>query len=200
MKFDNEKELENILVDVHKKTGLCHVLDESVGRLYQQFNLPGYGVIDLLGVDVCPYSPTEAYVGVTIYELKNTPITAGDAAQIARYFQGMRRYFDVVHGVNISPSGNCNTERVIFHLKGVLVGPGYSNSDVCWIVDASPWLSCYHFSLGPSGIKYEDSSGWYNENETEGEIDGLDLKADIEGVLQGCDSYIKKNSKAKECK
>ena len=171
MRFDNEDELERILMSYHENSGFCFVTNEEVGHLYQQVNIGPYGIIDMLGVTI----ETEPYmvsVNIIIYELKLNSIKAKDVVQISRYYKGVSEYLwnaysigrEVINSELCARTFNrkCGKRcRVEVNLKGILVGKQYDmTSDVCFLVDSIPWLSCYHYSLGAEGIDFELDENW----------------------------------------
>ena len=163
MKFDDERELEKLIVEMNKEQGYCAVADEVVGAMVRQVKLPGYGIADIVSVCV-DADPGGVNIVVNLYELKNTTISCRDVAQISRYYTGIKRY---INNVYLARIGHSQGKGGVFtvSIRGLLVGGGYADNDVCYLIDSIPWLECYHFSIGAKGVNFELSSGWYNKEE-----------------------------------
>ena len=166
MRFDNEAELERILLSYQKESGKCFVTGSYVDFLYQQLGIGQYGIIDLLGVRVLA-DPAAIFININIYELKINNIKLKDVAQISRYYQGIIEYLENAYSV---PEVCVNNDlcvrrhnklqgkrcRIEVDVRGILIGraydlPGY----VCFLVDSIPWLDCYHYSIDRDGVKFE---------------------------------------------
>lgn len=196
MKFDDEKELENLIIESHNKNGVCPVSDCGYDSFEQQANLKGYGTIDILGVSgINDYDGI--YLSITIYELKNRNITEKDVSQISRYYRGFLKHLEDHYEINgFDSDGNGKGNNLNITVQGILVGSGYDGGDVCYLVDAIPWLSCYHFSIGINGVKFDLSGGWHSKNEADGRyiIGGID----IEDIIKYCGAVQDKENAEKE--
>ena len=149
--LESEKELEDFL-----HLSLDEHLEINSGDVYRQVNIPGYGVVDLLSVNIGGDwdERCRPLIAVTIIELKKGDIDFNALGQICRYKVAIERFFEKSkHYYNVE-------------VRGILVGSGYTSGDICYAVDSIDWLSCSHFSMDlASGITFEDSSGWYSTDE-----------------------------------
>ena len=129
------------------------------GKCYRQVEVKGYGVIDLLYIDVSPGSLCPQ-IDIHIVELKKDNIDLSALGQICRYKTGMDRFIDKLKG----EKGSKYFQNL--EIRGILVGSDYASGDVCYAVDNIDWLTSYHYKLDlGSGIDFEESSDWYNSGE-----------------------------------
>lgn len=166
--LDSEKELEDYLSHI-MKSGYSPVTEEHIDKVYRQFDLGGYGVIDLLSVSYVD-DGNEVVHEIRVIELKKGPIKSDHIAQIARYKRGIdtfiERSAEDLNGIDIS-----------YHL----VGDGYAEQgDVQFLADSCEWLSVHHYKFDlEGGVKFEESYGWVRTNATYAGIkELLDWKPD----------------------
>jgi hypothetical protein len=156
----SEKELEDYLFAL--KTGKNPL--EIYGKCFRQVNLDGYGIIDLLYVEIEPsYSPNkhEQYpdVTITIVELKKGLIDFTALGQLCRYKRGVERFLSIREKQRWSTYENIK-------VKGILIGKDYASGDICFAIDQIKWVKCWHFDFNlKNGISFEESSGWINTDE-----------------------------------
>ena len=156
----SEKELEDYLFSL--KINRNPLLVD--GKCFRQVNLGGYGIIDLLYIDIkseCapPEYPQYPYVTITVVELKKGSIDFSSLGQICRYKRGLERFLSQ----QINKRYHI-TSRI--KVEGVLVGSDYANGDICYTIDQINWLECWHYNLDlKEGIELEHSTGWYRDDE-----------------------------------
>lgn len=157
----SEKELEDYIYDTE-----CLKEFDVYGKYFRQVNVGGYGVIDLLYVNIERYPFDLPVINITIVELKKGTIDPSALEQICRYKIGLTRYIDSLNIRNPQVKENIN-------IDGVLVGSGYSNAgDICFTIDSIDWLRCIHYDVAlKDGISFDESCGWYKTNES---FSGLD--------------------------
>lgn len=186
--LENEKELENYLFELSKRTepDFEHPLD-TYGKMFRQIEIKGYGVTDLISI----YSE-ERYcdkksvvVHVQIIELKKGKIDLVAVGQISRYVQGIQRIIDAN---DITREFKKTHIPIEFEITGTLVGNGVADGDVCFLIDSIPWLVCYSYNVSLNkGIEFNLESGWYNTGE---DTEHIPLKAEIQRlIISGAKSY-----------
>ena len=109
-----------------------HPLD-SYGKSYRQVEIKGYGIIDLLYIDISP-APITPQIDITIVELKKDNIDLNALGQICRYKVAMERFIEKMQEGKHSRHLRC------LNIRGVLVGKDYSSGDICYAVDCMEWL------------------------------------------------------------
>jgi len=187
MRFEDEKELEDLIVSFHAKKKFSPVTDEGYHKFLRQVLIKGYGVADIVAFDVfC--DPGGVQIRVVIHELKNRLLNEKDVSQISRYFVGVTRYFEKNYGVDFCGGHEYEGPEITISIKGALVGSGYDGGDVCFLVDTIPWLDCYHFVLDVDGVKFEESRGWYKKDEPDSKykFGDFDLDEMIQAVSKEC--------------
>ena len=159
MLFEDEKEMEDIVFQA-MRDGRCLCTGEIYSHVFRQFEIKGYGVIDILCLSLAK-SCTTINVDIHIYELKNANINHQAIMQIARYKQGVERYIknQFVTTAKRKQAANVN-------IYGHILGLGYaSQEDICFLVDSIPWLDCFFCAITKDGVFFKKSSGWYNKAE-----------------------------------
>lgn len=127
---------------------------EIHGELLRQFDLPGYGKVDLLAWAVDGYRPPLYFdqkllkrdIDVTVVELKRGPIKLDHVVQICRYIRGVQELFRDTRLSNV----------YTLHVNGILVGKSIDKSEqLQWVVDLVPWLDLCTWSIDlESGIRF----------------------------------------------
>lgn len=166
----SEEELEDYLFEV-ANTGRNPI--DAPGVCLRQVNLKGYGIIDLLYVNVSHEEGPDGsgfHVDITIVELKKNHVDLSALGQICRYRQGMERY--------LGHFMRKEKEWITSNIYGILVGIDYADGDICYAVDSIRWLQTYTYSLSlEDGAEFKESVGWFNESE---DFKGLaNIKKDI---------------------
>ena len=161
MQLTSEKELEDYLY-AYNQGSESHPLrsyKEGYGIIFKQLKIEGYGVIDLLLVEIIRAQPTPI-IAVTIVELKKDKIDLNALGQISRYKIAIERFFKELRNLrNVEYFEN-------LEIKGLLIGSEYADGDICYTVDAIDWLECQHYDLDmASGITFNTSKGWFNNKE-----------------------------------
>jgi hypothetical protein len=152
-----EEELEDYLFKYDSSDGDSPM--GTYGKVYRQFEIKGYGIIDLLYVDISP-GCNFPVIKVVIVELKKDKIDFNALGQICRYKVALERFFD-----ELREKKDCKYFEEL-EIHGVLVGNKYANGDICYSIDTIDWLECYHYEIDLScGAEFRESSGWYNEGE-----------------------------------
>lgn len=161
-----ESELEDYLFnwkETQPEKGDSFGIDEHpinvYGKCYRQVEIKGYGIIDLLYIDISPNN-TFPQIDIRIVELKKDNIDLSALGQICRYKAGLERFIDTLK----DKKGSKYFQNL--EMSGILVGSDYATGDICYAVDTIDWLECYHYKLDLGvGITFEESSGWYSTEE-----------------------------------
>lgn len=157
--LENEKELENYLYTLVVDHNEDHPLEVS-GKAFQQVELKGYGIMDLVYLDSYGDVPRTSTVKITIVELKKGKIDLVAVAQISRYKQAIERLIERHHARDNKPI------RIIIEVEGILVGSGMASGDVCYLVDSIDWLRMFSYDLSlKNGLTFKSEQGWYNVDE-----------------------------------
>lgn len=149
--LETEKELEIYLMgkDVNP-FGLT-------GKSFNQVEIKGYGVIDILNINIEPHPYSKPLLEITILELKKGKIDYNAIGQISRYKTAIDRllsHWEVEEKFSVE------------EISGILIGETYTNGDVCFLGDNISWLTVYEYNIDFNyGIKFKESSGWRNTNE-----------------------------------
>jgi hypothetical protein len=165
--LESENELENFLVELYNS-------DEwplpGGGQLFRQVKVSTYGIIDLITVEI-EAGVKVPNICVTIYELKKGKIDLTAVGQISRYKTAVERFLD-------ASVRNGRGEKIYdYTVFGVLVGDGYANGDVCFVVDNADWLCFYEYELSlKGGIGFNHDEGWKNTDE---DLTSLPLAKDL---------------------
>jgi hypothetical protein len=146
--ISNEKELEDYLFSQPESPIGCY------GKCFRQFEIKGYGIVDLLYVDIDYNGKVRPLIQIKIIELKKDKIDFNALGQISRYKIALERYF------------NNSTHYFNYDIEGILVGSKYASGDICFTIDSTEWLSCYLYEVNLlEGITFECSEGWFNKGE-----------------------------------
>ena len=135
---------------------------EVYGKPFRQVNITGYGLIDLLYIDISEIdldrnNKIRPYIKITIVELKKDKIDLNALGQICRYKTAIERYLR---------ENNQFDQHGYITIEGVLVGNGYASGDICYAVDQMEWLHCWHYKIDlKKGISLDPSHGWLNSGE-----------------------------------
>jgi hypothetical protein len=145
--FESEKEFEDILMDNEE------ILSGEFGGccFYNQVNLFGYGVADIVGFSAETDS-FNTYLTITVYELKVGKIDSKAIEQICRYRTAINRFVDI----------KFNGKRTNIDVRCVLIGSKMSSGGCCYVADAIDCLSVYSYDINPlTGISIKGNNGWY---------------------------------------
>lgn len=168
--LDNEKELENYLFSLVVEDDEEHPLDVR-GKVFQQVELKGYGVMDLVYLSYCGESRI-ATIKITVVELKKGKIDLVAIAQISRYKQAINRFIE---------SNQIETNKIIpihVEVEGVLIGSGIASGDACFLADSIDWLRVYSYDLTlKNGLTFKCEYGWYNVAE---DLSAIPIKKSIQ--------------------
>lgn len=104
MKFDSEKEMEDLIYSHYQETGRVIIDDHYPQYFKRQLNIGDYGIIDLISMSIEPKEVSKGRdrcVFAKIYELKNGPITIDAVSQISRYRTGLVDAFRAIEGFDL---------------------------------------------------------------------------------------------------
>ncbi len=162
IELDSEKELEDYLYE-HMIYGYCPVSCEPIHQVYRQYDLGGYGVVDLVTLKQSDIDG-EKHMHFNIIELKKGEIKADHIAQISRYYAGVKKYLT---DKRESPIG--------LSFGFWLVGEKYNNNnDVMFLADNISWLTVYTYDfLLDNGINFRTGGTWERSGATLNGIEKL---------------------------
>jgi len=89
-----EKDLEDIIWETDNEKLRERGIYIS-GKKYRQFKIGNYGIADIVTFDrsYLPFSKTNPYLVITVYELKKDKIGISAFLQAIKYIKGLQRYF-----------------------------------------------------------------------------------------------------------
>lgn len=159
-----EKEIEELVGEV-LENGIHRGLNEGEHKIIRQFNLPGYGVIDLVAIPI----NYEEDVTIDIYELKRDKIDVNALMQLCRYLKGFKNYIE-----KFKRDGKIRKNRNI-NINGYLIGKEIEESgDFVYLMNyISENISVYTYGLSiENGLEFELESfdGYCNKKQLK-EID-----------------------------
>lgn len=146
MKFESEKELEDILQDSWFDTGFVFGDGGQEDYLLRQINVEPYGIIDLLGISL----DYDNFI-ITIYELKNTAITKSHIAQISRYRTAIKKILEKYF-----------SKQKFVTVNGVIVCTGAGTGDIVYLYDNINWLTVKTVDICVDGLLFDDHYNWYS--------------------------------------
>lgn len=194
MRFDSEAEFEGLIVEHHKNSGVCPILDETTQKMYRQINIPGYGVVDIVSVDVYA-DPGGVSCSIVLYELKVVPLADSHISQISRYYQGFIDYLERFYGFVWKGHGigklYCDDIEISVNISAAIVTQKDPNiSDACYAIESSDWLRWFVFKLDiAKGVVFEEQDGWYATSRTQKKLceDRFNFDCLLE---QGIETYV----------
>lgn len=165
MAIITEKELEDYLFEwtpndpYEEEEG--HPLGFNYENILRQVNIQGYGIVDLLSIDITCQGELMPCIDINIIELKKGIIDYNALGQICRYKAALDRFFADLRRLK----GHKYLKNL--NVTGTLVGSDLNQQgDLCYAVESIPWLSLYTYELDlREGITFELSSGWHNPSE-----------------------------------
>jgi len=155
--FPSERTIEDYVFQRISSVGECPVSGDLVDLVVRQYDLKGYGVIDVLKISISPFE-----IRITVLELKNENLKESHVGQLARYMTGVtrlatryRRFLDAGWKIFV---------------EGELAGPLDSSSgDFVYLRNVLPQhISIYELTLDMEyGLSSSPvSTGWHNRNES----------------------------------
>jgi hypothetical protein len=151
--FESEKEFENLLMEFSDTLLVDNIGD---GSYISQVELPGYGFIDILGIDCREVEGVYTFY-LTVIELKKGCLDFNSVQQICRYIQGLLRATKSVP----------KNKKYAYKIRGVLIGSHIASGDVVFVMDQLHHLQVKTYNIHPiNGIQFEDQSGWFNQDES----------------------------------
>jgi hypothetical protein len=170
----SERELEDLIYNTIKQPGGFEKLDKKgldvVGDVYRQVNIPPYGIIDLLSVDIDTAGDNDRLcINVDIYELKIIPLKYEHLGQVFRYKTAIERLIR-----------NINDYRFNYMVRCTLIVPQIDNNDdIVFLLNGLSQLGfrIYTYEYTIDGIEFnQDGCGWYNKGEDFSKIDVSPVK------------------------
>lgn len=162
----DEKELEIYLMETEEDHfGLA-------GRSFNQVEIKGYGIIDILNINIDTGPQCKPYLEITILELKKGKIDYNAIGQISRYKTAIERLLS---------HWGVENKFIVGEISGILIGETYTNGDVCYLGDNIGWLRVYEHNINiEHGIEFKETHGWHSTSEDFSKIPLLDaLKRDL---------------------
>ncbi len=154
----NERELEDY---IYHELSNREISDENIcdfisGIPQRQFQITGYGVIDLITFDVSP-GDHKPLLTIEIIELKKNEIDYNAIGQISRYKTAIERSIQSI---------NKFYKHFEVEIKGFLIGSHIGNGDVRYVLDNMKWITTLSYELTlQEGISFQDHIGWYRPDE-----------------------------------
>lgn len=160
-----EKDLENIIWDnAQTREGREKLFSRGLdirGKLFRQVNIGGYGIADLISVEIDRGRWGDDVI-VTIYELKKEQINVDTLIQACRYYKGIQRFVDARYGDAI--------EDFDLTIKITLIGKTIeTQSDFVFLLnrcidDCNISVHTYKYDI--DGLIFEEVyGGWYKTKE-----------------------------------
>lgn len=184
-----EKDLENIIWDnAQTLEGREKLFSRGLdirGKLFRQVNIGGYGIADLISVEI--ERDRWGYdVIVTIYELKKEQINVDTLTQACRYRQGIQRFVNARYGDAI--------EDFYLTINITLIGKTVeTQSDFVFLLNRcidDCNLSVYTYKYDIDGLCFEEVCGeWHKAKEKLDAVDfdlskmSMDDKKQMLGIL-----------------
>lgn len=156
MNLDNEKELEDYLVDdCHELGGKKYFHDSITGEMFadevRQLKIGAYGIADIVRLN---YHDQRNTFQVQITELKKGILNKDGLFQICRYKRGLERYVSALK----------KHKGISFEVEffGVLCGSGIElSTDFVYAAEQVDWLELYTFSICiEHGISFDFQKGF----------------------------------------
>lgn len=150
----NEKELEDYIVEL-LDDGVFEYID---GEPFRQVSITGYGIIDILVIDVEHITSETTFLHIHIIELKKGKIDLSALGQICRYRKG------IINAINKNPE---IFGKYKFDIKGYLIGSEIElNGDFCYVPENIDWLSILIYELSLSqGLMFNEADMDYFSNQ-----------------------------------
>lgn len=160
--FPSEAFIEDYVTAYIREHKECPISGECVHRYYRQYEIKGYGIIDLIKLSFDEDSCT-----VTILELKNEPLKESHYSQLARYMAGANR---------IKERLLIKYPHARIYIAGELAGPyDISKNDLVYLNQLCEDINIYDLSLLMSegfAAQHISKEGWHNTSENLSKSDG----------------------------
>lgn len=85
--LDSERELEEYIVELIERTGMCPLDVETYQYVFSQVSLGAYGIADIIKVRF-----DKDYISVVIMELKKDVVDVNTVLQVLKYYKGLIRF------------------------------------------------------------------------------------------------------------
>lgn len=175
LEFPSEQFIEDYVWSKLQNEGVCPVTDHITELAFRQKEIYGYGVTDIIKIDLCP----SGMIYIKILELKNQPLKPDHIAQLCRYMEGVKR----IANRYIRRS----KEKLYIDVSGELAGPfDSSRNDVVWLAQNLDNITLFDLSIDVEKGFRSDAigSGWYRESEN---LTGY--KDEVKQIVDTCAKY-----------
>lgn len=188
-----EREIEDFIyngfLEGNKK--ITEVFPDHI-NIYRQFELKGYGVVDLLTIDdvyfVSGERVSELIIRINIYELKVGQLKYEHISQVYRYKTALYR---------ICEKHSCSSNIKIIISPYLIVENIDVNSDMVSLLNWLRDLTIVTYKYDLDGISFEyGNSSWYSTKEDLHKAEQL-LKNDIKTIIK---SIIRENKEVQNTK
>ena len=150
-----EKDLETIIWESDNEKLQEKGLDIS-GKKYRQLRIGNYGIADLVTIEKCyyPFSSSEPYLNITVYELKKEKAGISAFLQAIKYCKGIKSYLEIkkpniLFKLNVVLcSKKIDTESDYIYLCDLI-----SSSDDSNLLNS---LTNYSFKFSIDGIEFKE--------------------------------------------
>lgn len=169
-----EKDLENIIWDnAQTREGREKLFSRGLdiqGKLFRQVNIGGYGIADLISVEIDRGRWGDDVI-VTIYELKKEQINVDTLIQACRYYKGIQRFVYARYGDAI--------EDFDLTIKITLIGKTIeTQSDFVFLLDRcidDCNISVYTYKYDIEGLRFDEVYGGWCKTKEKFDAVGFDL-------------------------
>lgn len=155
VEFPSERAIEDYVWKQLENGQPCPISGDAHNFCLRQKEIKGYGVTDIIKIDV-----SDEGVRITVLELKNEELKESHISQLYRYMTGIRRVARLYSKKIIG----CPDIEVV----GELAGPFNPNrGDIVWLLQSLDDVTVYDISLSfEHGFKAEEvSKGWHKGDE-----------------------------------
>lgn len=151
--FPSERIIEDYVYSEIKEYGVCPIAGDLVSFCFRQHEITGYGIADLIKVQV-----TDSHILVTVLELKNEWLKEAHLSQLSRYMTGIGRQLQRYARFSPRP----------IRVLGELAGPfDASANEMAYLLSRLSGIAVYGLSLSMAdGFSAEEvGTGWYRKSE-----------------------------------
>lgn len=98
--FPSEKTIEDYIFESIKQDGACPLSGDAADRVWRQYEIPGYGIADIVKVWLIPNG-----IELTVLELKNEPLKEAHVGQLMRYMRALEKVAERASGTSVTVRG-----------------------------------------------------------------------------------------------
>lgn len=154
--FASERQIEDFVFNQMTEDSYNPILEDvHEGLAWRQVSVPGYGIADIVTVEML----VDSWV-VTVYELKNEVLNEKHVGQVARYMRGIERT------LRSYPRRVFGDRHMV--MRGVIAGPFEPKGDLVYLLPKLSAIRAFSLSLdmlnGFAAQRIE--GGWFNSGET----------------------------------